>query len=377
MKIPSKQCDRLFYDGLIRESLAGTVFPYETCQQILTSPKIELISLLEAAFAVRKAFFGKVVQVHVINNAQNGFCPEDCHYCPQAKSSEADIEEYPLKSEEEILAEAKNAYESGAFRYCMVFAGRGPSPKRIDQLTGLIKSIKEKYPIRLCVSAGLITKDAAKRLKDAGLDTLNHNLNTSQRFYPNICTTHTFADRLNTLRAAKEVGLEICSGLIVGMGEEARDIIEVALQLRELNSPSIPVNFLIPIEGNKLSEARDLTPEYCLRVLCLFRFLNPKAEIRVAAGREGHLRSLEVMSLYPANSLFMDGYLNTKGSSKAKVLRMIKDAGFTIDSEYPIDEILERDQKNDKIFSVDDNRTILKGLKELRPQLQAQPEKRV
>ena len=268
------------------------------------------------------------------------------------------------------MAEAKAAYEKGAFRYCMVFAGRGPSGKRLEKLTQLVSKIKEQYPqYEVCVSAGLINDEGAQKLKAAGLDQLNHNLNTSREHYPNICTTHTFDDRLNTLRAGRRAGIHLCSGVIAGMGETHQDIIDVALQLRELAVDSIPVNFLVPIAGNKLSDAQNLTPEYCLRILCLYRLLNPRSELRVAAGREGHLRSMEVMALYPANSLFLQGYLNTKGSSNLKTLQMIKDAGFTIKSDVNLDELLAREQGSGKRLAVDDAQVLLKGLKELRPQL--------
>jgi len=359
--------DQAYYTKLSTESLKGLLPDMDTCRQVLTDPQVDLLPLLDAAYKVRKHYKGDEVTIHIINNAQNGFCPEDCHYCAQAKTSKADIDEYPLKTEKEILAEAKHAYESGAFRYCMVFAGRGPSPKRINQLAGLIKKIKEQHPIQICVSAGLNDRAGVQVLKEAGLDRLNHNLNTSERHYPKICTTHTYQDRMNTLMAAKQAGVEMCSGIIVGMGEEPNDVIEVAMNLRKLNAKSIPVNFLVPIEGNVLSDSHGLTPEYCLRILCLFRFLNPEAEIRMAAGREGHLRSMEVMGLYPASSLFLDGYLNTKGASRRKTLRMIKDAGFKIKSEIPLDQLLT---EQDEPFEVSDDQVLLKKMSELRPQLQ-------
>jgi len=361
--------DRTFYVNLAQTSLSDRILSHEDCEKILISPDVELLPLLDAAFQVRKTYAGTQVKVHVINNIQNGLCPEDCHYCAQARTSDAPIEKYPVKSDEEILAEAKAAYESGAYRYCMVSSGRGPSERRIEYLVQLIKKIKSLYPIHICVSAGLIGEGGVQKLKDAGLDRLNHNLNTSEIFYPKICTTHTYQERLNTLKAANSVGLEICSGIIVGMGETHRDVIDVALNLRELKSPSIPVNFLIPIEGNILNQHHGLTPEYCLRVLCLFRFLNPTAEIRVAAGREGHLRGMEVMSLYPANSLFMDGYLNTRGSSMAKTLRMIKDAGFTIDADKTIDELLKKAETDEIAHGFDGTKVLMKGLNELRPSL--------
>lgn len=359
--------NRAVYSEFAAKSLAGEAITREACREILTSREIELLPLLDAAYQVRREYTGNEVEVHIINNIQNGLCPEDCHYCAQALTSKAQIEEYPIKSDVEILAEAKNAFESGAFRYCMVSSGRGPSEKRIGQLANLIRTIKSKYPIEVCVSAGLLDERAAQALKEAGLDRLNHNLNTSEKNYPNICTTHTFQDRLNTLKAARKVGLSICSGMIAGMGETPEDIIDIAFKLRELKARSIPINFLVPIDGNVLTEYKNLNPQYCLKILCLFRFLNPDAEIRVAAGREGHLRSLEVMALYPANSLFLDGYLNTKGSKRAKTLRMIKDAGFTIKSEVDLEKLLLREELQEGDFAVDGSAVVMKNLADLRP----------
>jgi biotin synthase len=267
-----------------------------------------------------------------------------------------------MKSDEEMLEEARTAYSKGASCYCMVFAGRQASQSRIDRLKRVLAQIKSEFPGKeICVSTGFVSNEGAVELKRAGLDRLNHNLNTSESHYPNICTTHTFADRLNTLLAAKSAGLKVCSGMIVGMGEEHADIIDVARRLRALKAESIPVNLLVPIEGNLLSpQESNLTPDFILRTLCLFRFLNPSSEIRVAAGRELHLRSMEVMALYPANSLFLQGYLNAKGASNARTLRMIKDAGFSIKSETDLDELIGSENP----------KAELKTIKELRPAIQ-------
>ena len=351
--------DRFFYSELARKSLEGQELDGSTCVRILSDASLEILPLLDAAFQVRKNYFGREVLVHILNNAQNGYCPEDCHYCAQAKSSKADIEEYGMKSDEEMLQEAGQAYSKGASCYCMAFAGRGASQGRIDRLKRILVRIKSEFPDKeICVSTGFVSNEGAVQLKQAGLDRLNHNLNTSQAYYPHICTTHTFADRLNTLLAAKSAGLKVCSGMIVGMGEGHADIIDVARRLRTLKVESIPVNFFLPIEGNALSgQESNLTPDFILRVLCLFRLLNPSSEIRVAAGRELHLRSLEVMALYPANSLFLQGYLNAKGGSNARTLRMIKDAGFSIKS----------DTDPDGPIVSDGPKALLKNLKELRP----------
>jgi len=300
-----------------------------------------LLPLAHAAGLVRRAAFGNRVQVHLLNNVQSGACPEDCGYCGQAKTSDAPIQAYRLKPREQIIAEAQSAKDAGAFRYCMVLSGRGPSDADIDHMVECIREVKRRFGLQTCLSAGLLDRAKAERLRAAGLDRLNHNLNTSRERYPEICTTHTFQDRVDTLGAARGAGLQLCSGLIVGMGETSADLVSLAFELRELEAESIPVNFLVPIPGNEvvrpvLDGAR-LTPRMCLRVLCMNRFVNPRAELRVAAGREGHLRSLQPLAMEPANSLFVDGYLLTRGSDALRTLRMLRDAGFEIQpaAEWP------------------------------------------
>ena len=347
--------DKHWYQALAEESMGGQLLSQETCLQLLTDNRIELLSLLDAAYAVRKHFHGRGGTVHIINNVSNGRCSEDCNYCPQSKDSSAEIVAYTEKTEQEIVAEAKQAYAAGAHRYCMVYAGRRPSRQRTQRIATLVKTIKARYPIEVCVSAGIMDAASTRLLKEAGLDRLNHNLNTAAGRYGKICSTHTFADRLNTLKAARKAGLEICSGIIAGMGETAGELVELALMLRDLEAKSIPINFLLPIAGNMLKNVQNLSPGHCLRILCLFRFLNPQAEIRIAAGREYHLRSMEVMSLYPANSLFMDGYLNTRGKSRKDTLQMIIDAGFTIKSDISAEELLLHETAD----AGDDDRAIL------------------
>src|SRR5690606_4712533 len=234
---------------------------------------------------------------------------------------------YPIKPREEILAEAERAARAGATRYCMVLSGRGPTLERTRELADVVREVKARFPIQVCLSVGLLEEEHARILADAGLDRLNHNLNTSERHYPAICSTHTYADRVRTLVAAKKCGIEPCSGFILGMGETSEDVLEVAFTLRELEVPSIPVNFLVPIDGNPVRGDGSLTPERCLRALALMRLVNPRAEIRAAAGREGHLRSLGPLLLWPANSLFVEGYLTTRGDAVRETYAMIADAG--------------------------------------------------
>lgn len=335
-----------FYKKLENAGLKGGNISRKDCQAILESKKINVLLLLNAAFRIREKFWGKVVTIHIINNVQNGQCVEDCQYCAQSRRSKAPIEAYPMKTDEEILREAKAAYESGAFRYCMVFSGKTQGQKRVEHLAKLVRVIKKKYSLEVCVSPGFITKEQAAILKNAGLDRLNHNINTSENYYSKICSTHDFNRRLETLSAAQRVGLEMCSGVIVGMGETSSDVIDAVLTLKRFkNVKSIPVNFFLPLKGLRLSRASRLSPEYCLRVLCLYRLLNPRAEIRIAAGREYHLRDMQVLGLFPANSIFLDGYLNAKGESRLKTLRMIKDAGFSIRSEKKLDELIAKEKQ--------------------------------
>jgi biotin synthase len=297
---------------------------------ILDSTDVELLPLLQAAYVPREHHFGRTVMVHILNNVQSGHCGEDCGYCSQSKSSTAPIRKYPMKGDEEIFAEAEAAAKAGASRYCMALSGRGPSLAQTRKLAALIREMKRRYPIELCLSMGFVDEEQARLLAEAGLDRLNHNLNTSDSHYGEICSTHSYRDRVRTISTAKKCGLEPCSGLIVGMGERSEDIVDLAFQLRELEVPSIPVNFLVPIEGNPVQADGSLTPERCLRALSLMRLVNPAAEVRISAGREGHLRSLGALALWPANSLFIEGYLTTRGSDERETYRMIEDAGFEV-----------------------------------------------
>jgi biotin synthase len=307
---------------------------------ILDGEDVELLPLLHAAFEPRRRHFGRRVKVHVLNNVQSGLCAEDCGYCSQSRDSSAAIRTYPMKSDEEILAEAERAARAGASRYCMVASGRGPSLERTRRLAALVRKVKERVPIEVCLSVGILAEEHARILAEAGLDRLNHNLNTSEDHYPEICSTHDFADRVATLVAAKKCGVQPCSGLIVGMGETSRAVVDVAFKLRELEVPSIPVNFLIPIAGNPLVSDDSLTPERCLRALALVRLVNPRAEVRVAGGREGHVRALTPLALWPANSLFVDGYLTTRGDAVRATYRMIRDAGFEVEGNPAWEENL-------------------------------------
>lgn len=297
---------------------------------ILESPDAELPSLLAASFRVRRHFFGMKVHLYFLKNAKSGLCPEDCNYCSQSALSEAAIDRYVLLGESQLIEGARRAFESNARTYCIVASGRGPSDREVEHIAGVVEKVKAEFGLHICCCLGLLTPKQASRLKQSGVDRINHNLNTSRRFYEAICTTHTFDDRLDTLRVAREAGLELCCGLIVGMGEQAADVVQVALQLREIGVESIPVNFLNSIDGTPLESVHVLNPRYCLKALCLYRMANPSTEIRIAGGREVNLRSLQCMGLYPANSMFVSDYLTTPGQAAELDFQMVEDLGFEI-----------------------------------------------
>ncbi|MBI4355470.1 MAG: biotin synthase BioB [Candidatus Omnitrophica bacterium] len=319
------------FQFLVNKALANQPLTRDEAHQVLQTPDDQMQELLQAAYAVRRTTFGNKVKLCVLMNARSGLCPEDCHYCSQSSVSKANIDLYGLLAKKELLDGARRAFEAKARRYCMVGSGRGPSDEDIDHIVETVTEIKQRYPLEICICLGLMTEAQARRLKEVGVGWVNHNLNTSRRFYPEICTTHTYDDRVQTVKNVKEAGLKTCSGGIVGMGETDDDIVEMAYAVRELRIDSIPVNFLHPIPGTPLESARYLTPQKCLKVLCLFRFLNPTSEIRAAGGREVNLGPYQAQALYAANSIFVEGYLTTPGQDAAAAHRMIEELGFEVE----------------------------------------------
>ena len=302
---------------------------------ILRSSDDELPEVLAAAYRIRRRYFGNTVQLYFLMNAKSGLCPEDCGYCSQSKLSEAEIPRYNLLSREKLLDGARVAAERNSKTYCIVISARGPNEREMHAITSIVPEIKQKYNLQICACLGLLTDEQAKALKECGVDKVNHNLNTSEQHYEKICTTHTYEDRVSTLRAVRSAGMELCSGGIIGMGERDEDVVDMAFALRDLKVESIPVNFLNPIDGTPLegvaiSGATELNPRYCLRVLAMFRFANPRSEIRIAGGRELHLRSLQPLGLYAANSVFVGDYLTTDGQAPEADYKMIEDLGFEV-----------------------------------------------
>ncbi|WP_404333204.1 biotin synthase BioB [Mesobacillus maritimus] len=311
--------------------LNGKELTNEEALSILNCPDEELLELLDGAYQIRHHYYGNKVKLNMIVNAKSGLCPENCGYCAQSSISTAPIQKYKMMDKEAILKGAEQAHRLNAGTYCIVASGRGPSDKEIDQVASAVKEIKEKYNLKICACLGLIQPEQAGKLKEAGVERYNHNLNTSENHHEAITTSHTYQDRIDTVQLIKNQGISPCSGVIIGMKETSQDVVDMARSLKALDADSIPVNFLHAIDGTPLEGTSELNPRYCLKVLALMRYVNPTKEIRISGGREVNLRSLQPLGLYAANSIFVGDYLTTAGQESSADHRMLKDLGFEID----------------------------------------------
>ena len=316
--------------ALAVDVLSGHAVTRDEALAILATPDDDVLDLLAAGFKIRRRHFGKTVQLYFLMNAKSGLCPEDCHYCSQSKISTAPVPRYNILQRDKLLEAAGIAKERGAKTYCLVISARGPNEREMSAVEQIVPEIKQRYDLDVCACLGLLNRDQADRLKAAGVDRVNHNLNTGEDHYAEICTTHTYADRVQTLRHVRDAGMEMCSGGIIGMGESHDDVVSMAMDLRDLGVQSIPLNFLNAIEGTPLQGNADLSPNDCLRALAMFRFVAPDRELRISGGRELHLRSLQPLGLYVANSVFVGDYLTTKGQAPEEDYQMIKDLGFEV-----------------------------------------------
>lgn len=338
IEVPSGPPAHPVFGPLAERALAGEALTRDEARAVLEASDEDLPGLLQAAFAVRSRRWGRRVKICVLQNARSGLCPEDCNYCSQSSISKADIETYQMMSREELISGAERAASQGARRYCMVTSGRGPADRDIDHLCETTREIKREFPdMEICVSLGIMDEAKAQRLADAGVGWVNHNLNTSERFHPEICTTHTYADRVSTILAAKKAGLNTCCGGIIGMGERDDDVIELGFALRELEVDSLPLNFLHPIDGTPLGGRESTTRGRALRALCLMRFLNPNADIRAAGGRERTLGEDQSLALFAANSIFVNGYLTTPGQANAAARAMVEGLGFELEDAVSVE----------------------------------------
>lgn len=306
----------------------------EDALAILNTPDESLEELVSFAETFRRKYKGNHVSIHILTNARSGNCSQDCAYCAQSCRSKADIDKYKWVADEKLYEDNDFVNEHHLSRHCIGLSGMKFTDAEIEVLAEKIRKMKADGT-HLCCSIGFLTEHQAKVLKDAGLDRINHNLNSSRNYYPNICSTHTFDQRVANIRMLQGLGYEICSGGIIGMGESREDVVDMLMELREIQPEALPINFLLPIPGTPLEHAdmSVLSTAYCMKVLCLARLLVPKADIRCAAGREVYFKGEENMLLRVVDSIFASGYLTAGGQGIRDTIQAIEAAGFTYEIE--------------------------------------------
>jgi biotin synthase len=291
--------------------------------QLLKLPLAELIS---QANEIRKTFIGNKLELCSIINAKSGLCSEDCKFCAQSLRHKAQVQIYPLKDARQIVQAAKDAKKIRADRFGIVTSGNCLTEKELREIAIALSEIKEKVKIKTCASLGALKKDELRLLKQAGLTRYHHNIETSPRFYSQIVSTHSFQERIDTIMAAKELGLEVCSGGIIGMGETWQDRIEMAFLLRELDVDSVPINLLVPIKGTPLESMEPVSCVEAIKTISLFRIILKNKIIKIAAGREAALKDFQGLGFMSgANGMLIGGYLTIKGRPVDEDRRLVEE----------------------------------------------------
>lgn len=310
------------------------VITREEALDILNLPDEELDTLISYAEKLRRKYKGNKVGIHLLTNARSGNCSQDCAYCAQSCRSSADIDKYRWVSDEKLYKDNDFVNEHHFARHCIGLSGMKFNDSEIEELAGKIRRMKQTGT-HLCCSIGFLTEKQAIMLKEAGLDRINHNLNSSRSFYKNICSTHTYDQRVDNIHMLQKLGFEICSGGIIGLGESKEDVVDMLFELKEINPEAVPINFLLPTKGTPLEnkDTSGLTTQYGLKVLSLARLLIPRSDIRCAAGREIYFKGEEKRLLSIVNSIFASGYLTENGQGVKDTIKTIEDAGFTYDIE--------------------------------------------
>jgi biotin synthase len=311
--------------------LSGQPITYSEAEYISHLDGKELIELFFVANQTREFYRKDTIDLCAIINAKSGACSEDCSYCAQSSKNKADIAVYSLLKKEIIFEKAKEAKDAGVKRFCIVTSGRKVNNKELKEIATMISYIRE-IELLPCATLGLLNRDELMSLKEHGLVRYHHNLETSERYFPEICRTHTYGEKIKTIEAAKDVGLSVCSGGIFGMGETWQDRIDMAFQIKKLNVDSIPINFLIPIKGTTMDKRGYLEPFEALKIISLYRFILPDKEIRVCGGRVQTLGEFNSwIFLAGADSILTGNYLTTTGRSYMDDLRLIRQLGLKCD----------------------------------------------
>lgn len=310
--------------------LNGYKISYNEAVELIRVPNKE--ELYTAADEIRQHFCGNEMDLCSITNAKSGKCPQNCKWCSQSSFHKTEIEEYEIVDSKEAVQEAITNASKGVKRHSLVTSGRRVYDKTLDQLIPIYKEIKEKSNISLCASMGLINEHQLQRLKDeVNIEHYHCNLETAPSFFEKVCTTHTIDEKINTIKKAKKLGIKICSGGIIGMGETEEQRVELAVALRDLEVQSIPINILTPVQGTPLENAAPPSEEEVLTCIAIFRFVNPKANLRFAGGRL-QIKKFQDKALRSGISAALTGdYLTTTGSNVEEDIIDFKKAGFTID----------------------------------------------
>ncbi len=312
--------------------LAGESINQEEAVALSRLPEAKTMELLAAANEIKEKYQGKKVDLCSIVNAKSGSCSEDCAFCAQSLHYNTKSINYSLLNKEEILERAKDLQRRGAKRFSIVTSGKGAvNDKDFNKILDIIKRIKEETSLEVCASLGLLTEEDINALIKAGLTRYHHNLETSKSYFSKMCTTHSYEQRVETIRALKEHKIDVCAGGIIGLGEGYKERIELIFDLKALDVNSIPVNILNPVAGTPLEASKSLAPMEVLKTVAIFRFVLPTKVIRLCGGREKNLRNLQSLSLVSGvNGLMVGNYLTTKGRSVAEDIQMINDLGLEI-----------------------------------------------
>jgi biotin synthase len=298
--------------------------------------ELPIDELIDISSKITKENFSETVEFCSIISAKTGQCQENCKYCAQSGHHKAKIEVHPLISLEEVKIAANSARENGATRFCIVTSGRSPEKEDFTKILEMIKTVTNIDGLHSCCSLGILEEDQVKQLKEAGVERYNHNINTSKSFHQNICSTHDFQDRVNTVKLVQKYDIEACTGVIIGMGESRIQRVEMALELAELNPVSVPINFLHPVEGTPLENEYDsIDEEEILRTLAIFRIILPKALLRYAGGRLSRFsKEYQLLGLKAGvNALLVGNYLTTTGLTPDEDIELVKNAGLQIVKE--------------------------------------------
>lgn len=317
----------IFITGTMNRVLKDKQITFEDAERLLSTN--DIITLCSSANNITRTFNGNAVDVETLINAKSGRCPEDCSFCAQSSFYNTGVDKFPLLSKDIILEQAQKAKEAGATSFCLVCAYRSPPEKDFEQICQTIEEIKKNVMIDIDVSLGFMTHKMARRLKSLGVKRYNHNLEASESYFSQICKTHDFVDRVNTAKLVKEEGLELCCGGIIGMGESPKQRLELAFSIKSLEPDEVPINILISRKGTPLENIHPLDPMDAIKTIAVWRFIMPKTILKIAGGREVHLKDKERVALRAgANGIITGGYLTTGGNSAKEDITMIREIGL-------------------------------------------------